>query len=264
MALARRTATRSRSPASARAAEQRSGSRSGANPRVPRRHNRDIAERTQATSEASEHEMPSLWPKSTAARNRSAASARAAEQRYESPWVSFRLARCGRLIELLHTRSQRPVTELEFRHALSGGASELMARLGNRSSRSTSHYLSTMARAITPLIRTRAESNSAWHDMLPAVIACAYCIANKSSARGRPRVVQTLYDFLTNRCDYAATQLLLEQALVRGDPLRSEQADDFWRNATDFEHQIAVTILEQSSNNVEAKLRDIKSMLGSS
>ena len=67
MALARRTATRCRSPASARAAEQRSGSRSGANPRVPRRHNRDIAERTQATSEASEHEMPSLWPKSTAA-----------------------------------------------------------------------------------------------------------------------------------------------------------------------------------------------------
>ena len=58
--------------------------------------------------------------------------------------------------------------------------------------------------------------------------------------------------------------LLLEQALVRGDPLRSEQADDFWRNATDVEHQIAVTILEQSSNNVEAKLRDIKTMLGSS
>ena len=100
--------------------------------------------------------------------------------------------------------------------------------------------------------------------MLPAVIACAYCIANKSSGRGRPRVVQTLYDFLSNRCDYAAIQLLLEQALVRGDPLRSEQADDFWRNATDFEHQVAVTILEQSSNNVEAKLRDIKSMLGSS
>ena len=76
--------------------------------------------------------------------------------------------------------------------------------------------------------------------------------------------MQTLYDFLSNRCDDAAIQLLLEQALVRGDPLRSEQADDFWRNAFNFEHQIAVTILEQSSNNVDAKLRDIKSMLGSS
>ena len=135
MALARRTATRSRSPASARAAEQRSGSRSGASPRVPRRHNRHISERTQATSEASEHEMPSLWPKSTAARNRSAASARAAEQRYESPWVFFRFARCGRLIELLHTRSQRPVTELEFRHALSGGASEHVSGIAHLEAR---------------------------------------------------------------------------------------------------------------------------------
>ena len=116
-----------------------------------------------------------------------------------------------------------------------------MARPGDRSSRSTSRYLSTMARSITALFRTRSESNSAWHDMLPAVIACAYCMANKSSGRGRARVVQTIYDFLSNRCNYAAIQLLLEQALVRGDPLRSDQADDFWRNATDFEHQVSVT-----------------------
>ena len=75
--------------------------------------------------------------------------------------------------------------------------------------------------------------------------------------------MQTLYDFLSNRCDYAAILLLLEQALVRGDPLRSEEADDFWRNATDFEHRIAVALLEQSINNVEAKVRDIKLILGS-
>ena len=58
--------------------------------------------------------------------------------------------------------------------------------------------------------------------------------------------------------------LLLEQALVRGDPLRSEETDDFWRNATDFEHHIAVTLLDQSINDVEAKVRDIKLILGSS
>jgi len=198
--------------------------------------------------------------RSTGARSRSPASARAAEQRYESPWLSLRPARFSRLMELLHTASQRPVTEDQFRHALSSGASEHIACLGNRSSRSTSHYLSTMARSITALIRTRAESNPARHEILPKVIACAYCIANKSSAREWPRVVQTLYDFLSNRCDYAAILLLLEQALVA----QSRRADDFWRNVTDLEHQIAVTILEQSSNNVEAKLRHIKWMLGSS
>ena len=202
--------------------------------------------------------------RSTGTRSRSPASARDAEQRYESPWLSFRPARFGRLTELLHNRSQRPVTELEFIHALSGGASEHMARVGNCLSPSTSHHLSTMARSITALIRTRAESNPAWHDILRAVIANAYCVANKRSGREWPRVVQTPHDCLSNRCEYAAILLLLEQALVRGDPLRSEEADDFWRNATDFEHQIAVTLLGQSINNVEAKVRDIKLILGSS
>ena len=140
-------------------------------------------------------QTPMASARSTGARSRSPASARAAEQRYESPWLSLRPARFSRLMELLHTASQRPVTEDQFRHALSSGASEHIACLGNRSSRSTSHYLSTMARSITALIRTRAESNPARHEILPKVIACAYCIANKSSARGWPRVVPTLYDF---------------------------------------------------------------------
>ena len=142
--------------------------------------------------------------RSTGTRSRSPASARAAEQRYESPWLSFRPARFDRLTEVLHNRSERPVTEFEFRHALSGGASEHMARLGNRLSRSTSHHLSTMARSITALIRTRAESNPAWHDILRPVIANAYCVANKRSGREWPRVVPTLYDFRSNRYDYAA------------------------------------------------------------
>ena len=56
---------------------------------------------------------------------------------------------------------------------------------------------------------------------------------------------------------------MLEQALVRSDPLRSEGADNFWRDASDFEHEMAVTLLEQSMNNVEAKVRDIKLILSS-
>lgn len=199
----------------------------------------------------------------TDTRSRSPASARATEQRYESPWQSFRPARFGRLVELLHNRSQRPMTEFEFRHALAGDASEHMARVKNRSSSSTSHHLSTMARSVTAMIRTRAESNPHWNDILRAVIANAYCVANKSTGEKWHRTVLTLYDFLSNRCDYAAIHLLLEQALVRSDPLRSEEADNFWRDATDFEHEMAVTLLEQSMNNVEAKVRDIKLILGS-
>ena len=45
--------------------------------------------------------------------------------------------------------------------------------------------------------------------------------------------------------------------------LYDRKADNFWRDATDFEHEMAVTLLEQSMNNVEAKVRDIKLILGS-
>ena len=189
----------------------------------------------------------------TDARSRSPASARATEQRYESPWSSFRPSRFSELRELLLKISQRPVTEDEFRDAMYG-ASEHTAHPHNASSRSKSHLLSTMARSITALIHTRDERNPAWHEIIPNVIDCARRIANKSSASERSHVIQTLYDFLSNRCDYAAIHVLLDQALAPS----TRSGNDLWHNVNDFEHQLALSILEQSSNIVEAKLEHIK------
>ncbi len=165
--------------------------------------------------------------------------------------LSFRPACLHLLVSELQRVSQRPFTEEQFCDAMCG-ASEPSC------SGSTSHLLSTMARAITALVRTRHEGNPVG-SILPQIIACARHIANKVSASERQHVSHILYDFLSNRCDYSAIHLLLDQALDRA----TERGSDFWTsNITDFEHQIALAILEESNNNVEAELTAIKCKLG--
>ena len=78
----------------------------------------------------------------------------------------------------------------------------------------------------------------------------------------KQRAVLTVYDVLQNRCGYAAIHLLLEQAHMRSDPLRSEEAEDFWRHANKSEYDVAVTLFEQSMNKAEAKVRYMKLSLG--
>ena len=93
------------------------------------------------------------------------------------------------------------------------------------------------------------------------VLACAYLVAQKSDVRERVRVVEFLYDVFSNRCDYAAILALLDQALF---VTPGEDSKVFWRYATDFERQVAISILEESSKRVEEELTHIKEKLRSS
>jgi hypothetical protein len=148
-----------------------------------------------------------------AAHTRSRSRSVTPEHGYRSPWLQFDPSSLLPILRQLDVASERPFSHHQFHEAVCG-ASEHDRILVGSCSRSTSHWLSTMARSVTAMIRYREEASPEWEEILPKIIACARRVASKTPPRQHSQVIRSLYDFACNRCDDAAMRILSERALT--------------------------------------------------
>ena len=143
-----------------------------------------------------------------------------------------------------------PYSFAEFKDSLHGAA-----ELARTSSRSVSHYLSTMDRASTRMIRTRNEGDS-WEHILDGAMACAQRICSKSHTGTRDAIQEKLYEFLRNRTDAAAMSIMSERALNNSNTL--------WGLFTAIERRVTLSMLRDLQEDLEIKCANIKTALASS
>jgi hypothetical protein len=142
------------------------------------------------------------------ARRRSRSRCSASLGRYQSPWMHLNMAGVQNvLLDLEKLSDVPPYSFAEFVDSLRGAAEH-----ARTSSRSVSHYLSTMGRASTAMIRTRNEGEP-WEHILDSAMECARRICSKSHAGTRDAIQEKVYEFLRNRIDAAAMDLMSEIAL---------------------------------------------------
>jgi len=196
------------------------------------------------------------------ARTRSGASARrasATEHGYKTPWLEFDSERLRQVVRKLDYIARPPLSLEEFREGILGADEHAFIR------GSKSHLLSTMARSITAFIRTRLETNCNLDELLLGIIGCARRIVNKrppwrheSSRASDDRITTlcTLYEFMNNRCNDAAIQVMIDRAL--------NLSDSLWAEMSLLERDMALDLLRHYDVEVQQECRRMKDDLGSS
>ena len=105
-------------------------------------------------------------------------------------------------------------------------------------------------------------------ELVPPIVDCGRRIANKiwkqsppwrhESDRESDRNIAlcSLYEFMENRCDDAALQIMIDRALDASDPL--------WSRLSAMEKEMALDLLIDCHTKIEQECRRIKDTLGSS
>ena len=141
------------------------------------------------------------------------------------------------LLDLEKLTDVPPYSFAEFEDSLLGAAEH-----ARTSSRSVSHYLSTMGRASTAMIRTRNEGEP-WEHILDSVMECARRICSKSRAGTRDAIQEKVYEFLRNRIDAAAMDLMSEMAL--------NESMTSWGLFSAIERRVTLSILRDLHQDLE-------------
>jgi hypothetical protein len=141
------------------------------------------------------------------------------------------------LLDLEKLTDVPPYSFAEFEDSLLGAAEH-----ARTSSRSVSHYLSTMGRASTAMIRTRNEGEP-WEHILDSVMECARRICSKSHAGTRDAIQEKVYEFLRNRIDAAAMDLMSEIAL--------NESMTSWGLFSAIERRVTLSILRDLHQDLE-------------
>ena len=186
-------------------------------------------------------------------RSRSPNRSSAPEHGYQSPWQQFDPIRLYELMQQLDVISKRPLSLEEFHQAVCGASEHDANRVGS-SGRSISHFLSTMARFVTMMLRLREEGNPAWEEILQKLLACAWCDVNKKSQGQRAQTIRTLYDFMSNRCDDAAVRILSDRAILAHSPP--------WTVLSSVEHAVTLCMLNIIDDKIQLDCVCIKDKLG--
>lgn len=179
---------------------------------------------------------------------------------YVSPWQQFDMKRIHRVLEVLEYNADPQLSFDQFCETVNGAAEH--GRI-NRKSRSISHHLSTMARAITATIHSRSEPGPhhsddgqfAWHSVQESVTACAQRVLAKKDPQHKQRTLRSLYEFYRNRCDDAAVRVMSSGALNRTEP---------WASLNSLEVEFTTALLIKFNDNIQASFVGIKAGLGSS
>jgi hypothetical protein len=172
------------------------------------------------------------------ARRRSRSRGSASLGRYQSPWMHLNMAGVQNvLLDLEKLTDVPPYSFAEFEDSLLGAAEH-----ARTSSRSVSHYLSTMGRASTAMIRTRNEGEP-WEHILDSVMECARRICSKSHAGTRDAIQEKVYKFLRNRIDAAAMDLMSEIAL--------NESMTSWGLFSAIERRVTLSILRDLHQDLE-------------
>ena len=143
-----------------------------------------------------------------------------------------------------------PYSFAEFKDSLHGAAEH-----ARTSSGSVSHYLSTMGRASTAVIRTRNEGDS-WEHILDSAMGCARRICSKSHTGTRGAIQEKLYEFLRNRIDAAAMSIMSERAL--------NDSNSSWKLFSAIERRVTLSMLRDLHEDLDVKCANIKTALASS
>ena len=183
-----------------------------------------------------------------------------AEHCYQSPCADFNFHRLEMIVNQLRCIARPPVSLDEFRQSILGATEHEHFKSG---SRSRSHFLSTMARSITAMLRTTAGNSvplvgpyGQYDDFLPRIFDCARRIANKYSTRDSQRVIDKLYEFLRNRCDDAAVRIITDRLL--------ESNVSPYTDISTVERELVATFLRIYIMQVDEGCEHIKAALGSS
>ena len=188
-------------------------------------------------------------------RSRSPSRSSAPEHGYQSPWQQFDPTSLYELMQQLDVISKRPLSLEEFHQAVCGASEHDIHRAGS-SGRSISHFLSTMARFVTVMLRLREEGNPAWETILSKILACAWRVVNKKPQGQRAQTIRTLYDFTSNRCDDAAVRFLSDQAILASSPP--------WTELSSVENAVSSSMLNIFDDKIQVDCIRIKDKLGSS
>ena len=189
-------------------------------------------------------------------RSRSPNRSSAPEHGYQSPWQQFEPTSLL-LMQQLDVISKRPLSLEEFHQAVCGASEHDIPRLGS-SGRSTSHFLSTMARCVTVMLRLREEGDPAWETILSKILACAWRVVNKFNCpQGQcAQKIRILYDFMSNRCDDAAVRILSDRAILASRPP--------WTELSSVERAVSLSMLNIIDDKIQRDCVCIKGKLGSS
>ena len=188
-------------------------------------------------------------------RSRSPNRSSAPEHGYQSPWRQLDPINTYELMQQLDVISKRPLSFEEFHQAVCG-ASEHDANRVRSSGRSISHFLSTMARFVTVMLRLREEGNPAWEEILQKLLACAWRVVNKKPQGQCAQKIRTLYDFMSNRCDDAAVRILSDQAILASSPP--------WTELSSVENAVSLSMLNIIDDKIQVDCIRIKDKPGSS
>ena len=135
---------------------------------------------------------------------------------YASPWSDFQWSvstpHVRAIVTQLRAIAEPCLPREQFLVALRSAPEG--TSLARHTSRSKSHFLATMARAITAMLRTKAETSNPnlLDDMfLPRILDRARRVLQKFSEGEAELVMCTLYDFVRNRYDEAALSILTDR-----------------------------------------------------
>ena len=188
-------------------------------------------------------------------RSRSPNRSSAPEHGYQSPWQQFEPTSLYELMQQLSVISKRPLSLEEFHQAMCGASEHDANRVGS-SGRSISHFLSTMARFVTVMLRLREEGNPAWETILSKILACAWRVVNKKPQGQCAQKIRTLYDFMSNRCDDAAVRILSDRAILASSPP--------WTELSSVERAVSLSMRNIIDDKIQRDCVCIKDKLGSS
>jgi hypothetical protein len=187
---------------------------------------------------------------------------------YQSPWLHFHATSLQEVLRGLDMLSGVPPFSLrEFKARTKHHVAK---HVDSRSGRSVSHFLSTMARSITAMIRARDEGDSKWEDILASTLRCAQLVLRKTDSSAQEATLSSLFDFFRNRCDAAAMSIMSERCLsTSGAPpwrvaTKQHGAPYAWSNLSSIERRVALSMLEIINEDIQAACTDIKDALGSS
>ena len=156
-------------------------------------------------------------------------------------------------MQQLSVISKRPRSLEEFHQAMCGTSEHDANRLES-SGRSIIHFLSTMARFVTVMLRLREEGNPAWETNLSKILACAWRVVNKKPQGQCAQKIRTLYDFMSNRCDDAAVRILSDRAILAHSPP--------WTVLSSVEHAVTLCMLNLIDDKIQLDCVCIKDKLG--
>ena len=189
--------------------------------------------------------------------SRSPKRSSAPEHGYQSPWRQLDPINTYELMQQLDVISKRPLSLEEFHQAVCGASEHDIPRLGS-SGRSISHFLSSMARCVTVMLRLREEGDPAWETILSKILACAWRVVNKFNCpQGQcAQKIRILYDFMSNRCDDAAVRILSDRAILASRPP--------WTELSSVERAVSLSMLNIIDDKIQLDCVCIKDKLGSS